>query len=233
MNILLVGKGPMAQAVADLCGEKQISCLRIASSNDWPQDQSIVEKSVVTHFGSGRLLPWLIKMCASYERPLIQGSTGVQTYLSRRGWVINAPNLSLPMVRFMVDFPPYAQSLIELGAKLSIIESHQSTKKDVSGTARAIAKSLDQPVSIIRSIRDPKTQQMIGVPAEYLDGHAYHDFSLSCPGGEVIISSTRIHGRRPYAHGALAVAKAIVDPKCLDRGVHQLKDIIDILPISE
>lgn len=61
------------------------------------------------------------------------------------------------------------------GYKLTVTESHQSSKVDTSGTAKAVVKSfqkmgLDFSVSDIAKVRDDAGQRAMGVPAEHLAG---------------------------------------------------------------
>ncbi len=234
MKILLVGQGNMATAVAKLCKQKNIDChwnkeLLIFFPKDYYPPQLIEDKMVAIHFGSGRLLPQLIELCESNQIPIIQGSTKLTHPVPEnpKTAIINAPNLSLPVIRFMMAFPDFAAA-IKPGMEFGIVESHQEKKADTSGTARMIAKLMGIAETAICSIRKPFEQLSFGVPQEHLNGHAYHNFIFKGQGVE-IGSYLRIHSRDTYADGALTLAQPLVENPLMP-GIHQLKDIMHLLP---
>jgi 4-hydroxy-tetrahydrodipicolinate reductase len=95
------------------------------------------------------------------------------------------------------------------GYAAAIRESHQSTKKDTSGTAKALVadfQALGLPFTVedIEKIRDPRDQLAMGVPREHLDGHAFHAYTVKSADGSVALSlSHNILGRRVYAEGTV------------------------------
>lgn len=99
------------------------------------------------------------------------------------------------------------------GYTLEIIESHQRNKADTSGTAKAIAESFQQlglqfDVNQIQKVRVPSDQQdKMGVPREYLDGHAFHTYRLKSPDGTVGFEfQHNVCGRTIYAEGTVDAA---------------------------
>merc|ERR1711964_315892 len=74
---------------------------------------------------------------------------------------------------------------------MELVESHQSTKADTSGTAKAMVGHFNdlgvQPFKVddIKQIRDPKEQTALGVPEEHLTGHAWHRYTLTSSDGSV------------------------------------------------
>lgn len=229
MQIVLVGSGKMAMEVGVLCRAREILCIHGMEFVKEHAQSRRIHPLIAMHFGSGRELEELVQFCETLKVPLIQGSTKVEVPIGRDVIIINAPNLSLPMMRFLSAFPDFANS-ISPGMTPSIVESHQSTKADTSGTARAIVKVLGTTNSAITSIRDTGTQLALGVPEEHLDGHAYHDFIFTGQGVEIKVS-TKIRGRQTYAEGAVALAQALADqPKALQNGLYELKDVLPLLP---
>ncbi|PON48567.1 Dihydrodipicolinate reductase [Trema orientale] len=79
----------------------------------------------------------------------------------------------------------YAVVSPQMGKQL--MESHQASKGDTSGTAKAVIscfKNLGVSFDMdqIQLIRDPKLQrEMVGVPDEHLSGHAFHMYHLTSP----------------------------------------------------
>lgn len=153
--------------------------------------------------------------------PFVIGTTGYDrqhafemVHRSATSAVI-APNMSTPIVmvqcalKYLAErFPGALESY-----KLSITESHQKTKKDVSGTAKAFVNFFEamgiRPEDIqIESIRDEAEQRALGVPEENLKGHGYHWYNVQSAAGDVALSlSHNINGRRVYAEGTLRAAE--------------------------
>ena len=230
MNILLSGQGEMAKAVSATCASQGISCIQIQKGADY---HSLWPPVVAIHFGSGRQLPELLDICENMRIPLIQGSTHLIAPIpsNRNIAIINSPNLSIAMIRFMVAFPAFAEA-IKKGMGMRITESHHEGKQGISGTALAVANTLGIPESTIWSITDPALQVPRGIPHEHLRGHAYHDFTfsdLSDQGVEIVVS-TKINGRKTYAEGALTIARKLASlEKPLKSGVYGPEDILHLL----
>ncbi len=229
MNILLAGHGKMANALIKACtGKHKVT---VFSEEDFDYSLETFGKPIAIHFGSGKQLQALIDSCWGWKIPLIQGSTKLEKEFDIHGEmiVVNAPNLSIPMIRFLNAFPAFAFA-IKPKMAVNIIESHQLGKKDTSGTARLVANTLGIEEWTIKPVRDVGVQRLLGVPEEHLNGHAYHDFIFRDSSVEIKVS-TKIHGRKTYAEGALAVAEAITSANPpLAHGVYELKDIMHLLP---
>ena len=221
----------MTKSVETACASRGIQITKFGMDFDYSNPN--YGKPIAIHLGSGRQLLPLIDLCEALQMPVIQGSTKLTEPLpsNRNVVIINAPNLSLPMIRFLASFPAFAQA-IKAGMVARVVESHQVKKADTSGTARAIAKVLDIPESSIKSVRDPDIQLTLGVPEEHLGGHAYHDFVFTGQGVEIKVS-TKIRGRATYAEGALTLARALTDQQePLKNGIYELKDILHLLPTA-
>jgi dihydrodipicolinate reductase len=208
MNILLVGNGKLASAIAKACQEASIPCFRdIEAFRSDPQDDTIA-----VHCGSGRQIKELVDCCVECPTPLIQASTMIRTadYSAYGLFMLDAPNTSLQIVYMMLVLPKIIKALTGLGMTLKVIESHQAGKKDTSGTARGILTAAGLPHDFIEAVRDPRIQKDVyGVPEAFLDGHAYHLFTFTGPGDIEIQISTKVHGRETYALGVLALAKKL------------------------
>ncbi len=229
MNILIGGgKGNMALELEAGCKLQGVNFLNFGkgSGHDYMPD-----KTVAIHFGSNEYFLELVILCEKLKVPLIVGSTGIEIPPCPEIPIIKAPNLSLTMMRFMVAFPIFVKA-IGAQKQLKIVESHQSGKADVSGTAKTIAQALEIPESEIESIRTEGLQLAFGVPKDNLDGHAYHQFLFTGEVGIDFIVKTKIHGRKVYAEGAIELAQAIVAQTVpLKNGIYELKDILHLIPL--
>jgi 4-hydroxy-tetrahydrodipicolinate reductase len=148
-----------------------------------------------------------------------------------------APNMAKQIVAFqaMMEFLGTNFPGVFSGYKLSVVESHQKTKADTSGTAKAVVatfREMGLPFddSQIEMVREEKQQlERMSVPAEALDGHAFHTYAVDSADGSVHFEfQHNVCGRRVYAEGtidaAVYLAKTIfkgAEPRC-----HSMIDIL-------
>jgi 4-hydroxy-tetrahydrodipicolinate reductase len=117
-------------------------------------------------------------------------------------------NFSTPVVIFqeMIRFAGKNFPGALKGFKLLRKESHQSGKKDPSGTMIAsqndFSALLGEPVTTeqIMMVRDPLVQELeLGISQQYLGGHGFHTYTLVSPDGTVELQfSHNILGRNTY-----------------------------------
>lgn len=154
--------------------------------------------------------------------PFVMGTTGfdlarARALVERAGIpAVIAPNMAIPIVLMQIALEHIAREFpgALAGHSFTITESHQATKKDTSGTAKAVVSDfarLGLPIaqSDIRMVRDPEVQSAtLGVAPEHLAGHAYHFYELASPGRDLRMKlSHEIDGRRVYARGTLAAVR--------------------------
>lgn len=130
-----------------------------------------------------------------------------------------APNMAAPIVLLQAagDYLATRFPAALADAELTIRESHQSGKKDTSGTAKAMVDYLqrlgvDFEIDAIEKLREPGPQQQFGVPEEHLGGHAFHRYELSTAADTVrLVLEHNVVGRRVYAEGTLAAVRFLRD----------------------
>lgn len=101
------------------------------------------------------------------------------------------------------------------GYKLEVVESHQKTKADTSGTAKAVIASIQKLASDdnftnkdIQMLRDDQASLDFGVPADAMNGHAFHTYTLTSPDGSVQFQlKHNVAGRTVYAEGTADAVK--------------------------
>ena len=110
---------------------------------------------------------------------------------------VTTPSLAPQMGKQVVAFQAAMRLMAEnfpgafKGYTLTVTESHQASKVDTSGTAKAIVQSFndlgcDFDIADAELVRDVPTQLgRMGVPEEHLLGHAYHTYRLVSPDGSV------------------------------------------------
>ena len=205
MKIFVVGSGKLANEILS-------SDLSFHSSEilKWdPSYQTLEERTILVHAGSGRQLTECINFCERTNSVFIELSTGLETEkINPNFTLIICPNTSILLLKIMNIvglFGAYFEN-----DKISITESHQSTKKSTPGTAFHFANSLKLPIEKITSIRETDTQlNKIGIPPAYLDKHAYHKISIEDGFDEVTIE-TKVLGHKSYANGVKKIVDAVL-----------------------
>ncbi len=163
-----------------------------------------------------------IEYFTSKKIPFVIGTTGYDQAKARAMVeasgvpAVIAPNMAIPIVLMQIALDYLAANFpgALAGYQFSVSESHQSTKKDTSGTAKAVVgdfAKLGLPITTdqIQMIRDPKTQtEQLGVPEEFLTGHAYHYYEMTSESGDVRMKlSHEINGRGVYTHGSVTAVE--------------------------
>jgi dihydrodipicolinate reductase len=188
-------------------GQKVLIC----SSNVLGIDERVTDimenVSVIVVTLAGNVLEKEIDFLLTLDIPLIILSTQYDVEMVRQKAIIDnvtvvmSENIALPIVDFwdrlenLVDFDNKSK------LKISITESHQSSKSDISGSAIKVldllkAKGLsvdfsdkdrlkykvglDGNYGCISCLRNNVTQETYGIPVEHLSGHAYHSFWFYC-----------------------------------------------------
>ncbi len=148
---------------------------------------------------------------------------------------IVAPNMAKEIVAFQLAMEYMAKSCPGLFKDyvLDITESHQKTKADTSGTAKAMVSVFNQlgvpfEAKQINKKRTELDYEALGIPLEYWGGHGYHTYSLSKQDGSVALSFTHnINGRQAYIDGALDAIRYLHKRKNEVTGT--VFDMIDVL----
>lgn len=163
--------------------------------------------------------------------PFVMGTTGGDRELLQRTveqagvYCVIAPNMAKQIValqagieRMAADFPDSFG-----GYTLSVQESHQSTKADTSGTAKAVSAHLAQltgesdftseRITRVRDVPEqlagggPSHRGVSPVPEEAISGHAFHTYSLTSADGKVEFQFRHnVQGRTTYAEGSVDAA---------------------------
>ena len=162
---------------------------------------------------------------ASLNLPFVMGTTGGDREALMRDtetsgvYAVIAPNMCKQIVALQAALSQMAKDFPGSfsGYSLSVVESHQSTKADTSGTAKAVSDSLSvltgkpfDHASIVR-VREPSAQLAGGglshtgvspVPEVALGGHAFHTYHLAADGVDFQIRHN-VSGRVTYAEGTV------------------------------
>ena len=178
--------------------------------------------------------------------PFVMGTTGGdresladEVRASRLPAVI-APQMGKQVVAFQAAMRLMAENFpgAFTGYTLTVTESHQSSKVDTSGTAKAIVQSFNDlgcgfDIEDARLVRDEPTQLgEMRVPKEHLLGHAFHTYKLTSPDGSVGFEfQHNVCGRSIYAEGTVDAALFLAQKmqSATSPGEETLFDMIDVL----
>ena len=151
--------------------------------------------------------------------PFVMGTTGgdraalVETVRASKNPAVIAPQMGKQVVAMQAMLRRTAEQFPGAfdGYTLTVVESHQQTKLDTSGTAKAIVESF-RALGVkafadddIERVRNPnESVDRMGVPEDFLDGHAYHTYRLVSPDGTVAFEwRHNVNGRAIYAQGTV------------------------------
>jgi len=185
------------------------------------------------------------ELYTSLGLPFVMGTTGgdreglMATVDAAGTYAVISPNMGKQIVALQ-SMLEYAEDTFPgawAGYKLEVVESHQSTKVDTSGTAKALVKSFqglgmgDFAEEDIEKVRDREGQLgRMNVPEEHINGHAYHTYTLTSPDGTVQFQfQHNVCGRRFYAEGtvdALLFLKSRVEAGA-DQKVYSMRDVLE------
>ncbi|XP_071693691.1 4-hydroxy-tetrahydrodipicolinate reductase 2, chloroplastic-like [Rutidosis leptorrhynchoides] len=175
--------------------------------------------------------------------PFVMGTTGgdrdllYKTVQESNLYAVISPQMGKQVVAFLAAMDIMSKQFPGAfsGYKLEVLESHQHTKLDTSGTAKAVISCFQKlgvsfDMDEVQLIRDPKQQvELVGVPEEYLDGHAFHMYHLTSPDGTVSFEfQHNVCGRSIYAEGAIDAALFLAK-KIQSRADKKIYDMIDVL----
>lgn len=244
-EITLVGSsGRMGQAIVACTA--QIPGLTIAHNIDDRTDVSAGEEFVadcdlVIDFSSHTITPWIAKLCAQNNIPLVTGTTG---HTSEENGSLSAYANVIPIVK-STNYSTGVNMLFWLTRKtaeilgpdfdLEIIEAHHSLKKDApSGTAKTLLEILAdvrnlQVGEAVRHGRSgvvgERTRNEIGVHA-IRGGDIVGDHTVLFANiGERLELSHKASNRNTFAKGALRAAQWVIDQK---PGLYSMQDVLGL-----
>ena len=161
------------------------------------------------------------KFYVAHKIPFVMGTTGGnreklhETIISGTTPAVIAPNMAKQIVGFqaMMEYAATTFPNLFKNYTLSIRESHQKTKADTSGTAKAMVGYFNQlgipfTHNDIHKERDPDVQKdEWNIPEQHINGHAWHTYTLTSPDETVCFEFTHnINGRDIYAQGTMDAA---------------------------
>jgi len=176
--------------------------------------------------------------------PFVMGTTGGDRDALLQdvegNFAVIAPNMGKQIVAMQSALEELATKFPTAfgGYALKVQESHQKTKADTSGTAKAVIESLktltdnqdfeaDQDVDMIRNDQESMD---FGVPKEYMTGHAFHTYTLTSPDKTVEFQlQHNVVGRTVYAEGTADAVKFLAKKIAQGEDQPQIYTMINVL----
>ena len=184
----------------------------------------------------------------SHELPFVMGTTGgdrdklLSDVTKAQLYTVIAPNMAKQIVALQAMLEEMQKSYpgVYEGYTLTVTESHQKTKADTSGTAKALVDTFNKmgitPISYedISKIRTEEEQiQIMQVPEEFLGGHAYHTYRIEAEDKSTAFEFRHnVNGRRIYAEGTVD-AVLFLAQQVTNQTNQKLFTMIDILKSGE
>ncbi|GAV65105.1 DapB_N domain-containing protein/DapB_C domain-containing protein [Cephalotus follicularis] len=175
--------------------------------------------------------------------PFVMGTTGgdrdllYKTVEDSGVYAVISPQMGKQVVAFLAAMEIMAEQFPGAfsGYSLRVMESHQASKVDTSGTAKAVVSCFQKlgvsfEMDQIQMIRDQRQQvEMVGVPEEHLAGHAFHMYHLTSPDETVSFEfQHNVCGRSIYAEGTVD-AVLFLAKKVQAKADKRIYNMIDVL----
>lgn len=220
-KVIVVGSGKLARAVLETLHQDQ----QLNLSTWENRNTNIAEASIIVHAGSGRQLPEVYEFCKSTRSVLIELATGTATGNGAFSFpIVLCPNTSLLMIKFLAMLKHFKNPSHSF--EIALLESHQSSKKSLPGTAVEIANAIGLPQDNILSVRNPEVQsKQLNIPTEFLPKHAYHKLSLK-DGSVSIEIETNVLGHDSYGSGVAAIIAAVGNRE-LENRIYQITEFAE------
>ncbi len=175
--------------------------------------------------------------------PFVMGTTGGdrealgRTVEGSSISAVIAPNMAKQIVglqAMMAYAAEYFPGLFS-GYSLEVRESHQASKADTSGTAKAMVHYFNQlGVSFSQSdiirVRDPEEQKTMGIPEEHINGHGWHTYTLVSPDKNATFRIVHnINGRDIYTQGTFDAVMFLAEKTAAANETGKVYSMIDVL----
>ncbi|KAL1189567.1 4-hydroxy-tetrahydrodipicolinate reductase 2 [Cardamine amara subsp. amara] len=175
--------------------------------------------------------------------PFVMGTTGgdrtrlYKTVEESKIYAVISPQMGKQVVAFLAAMEIMSEQFPGAfgGYSLEVMESHQASKLDASGTAKAVISCFQKlgvsfDMDQIQLIRDPKEQiEVVGVPEEHVSGHAFHLYHLTSPDKTVSFEfQHNVCGRSIYAEGTVD-AVLFLAKKIRSKAEKRIYNMIDVL----
>ena len=135
--MIVVGSGELATAILEELIQDKTGLVVLWET----RDPNSTQESIVVHAGSGRQLAEVYEFCKSSNSVFVELSTGTTTIGNDFSFpVILCPNTSILLMKFLSMWKHFGN--LSNDFDISILESHQHSKKSTPGAAVEIADAI-------------------------------------------------------------------------------------------
>lgn len=196
-------------------------------------DQLAEEADLLIDFSLPGSTAEIVQKVAYHQKPLIIGTTGQtsETKLiietaSRQIPILYSPNFTMG-IALCLEASAFFGRHLKGSCFVDLVETHHTQKKDApSGTALALAKSLDFghicPGTLVETPRSKETIAIHSVRTGEVVGE--HRIIFECEGERIEIKH-EVRSREAFAHGALRAAKFLAHRS---PGLYTMKDLLHV-----
>lgn len=205
MKVILAGNGRFAKEITKYFLKSKI---QVSSIEDIKENQKCYENFII-YVGSERNLEKAQIISRKNKIPIIFLSTNFNIK-KISSCIYQTVNSSFEVKSFIdscLSF--YKNNHVEL---VSITESHQKTKEDISGTAKLLCDEMKASYKLIKSVRNPSQQLKFGIPEKFLDSHAYHKVTFKNRKDTFDFQIT-ILGKETYIRGIIKIMDLVKHKK--------------------
>ena len=228
--------------------------IELISKNEKNTFMTMVKEKKISFITVDFTLPTAVNDNAEFyclhNLPFVMGTTGgnrqeiIETVLKHSTLAVISQNMAKEIVAFQSMFELAANNFNKIFDKysLTIRESHQKNKVDVSATAKemlTLFKSMGVNCSEndIISIRDPETQKnILNIPKDFISGHAWFFYELLSEDSSTKFEfSHKINGRDIYAKGtldAIIYLDSILKTGGYNKTLHTMQDVLKYHPAN-
>eukprot|EP00531_Pseudo-nitzschia_arenysensis_P018887 CAMPEP_0116121066 /NCGR_PEP_ID=MMETSP0329-20121206/3504_1 /TAXON_ID=697910 /ORGANISM="Pseudo-nitzschia arenysensis, Strain B593" /LENGTH=339 /DNA_ID=CAMNT_0003614865 /DNA_START=77 /DNA_END=1096 /DNA_ORIENTATION=+ len=220
-----VDKDELSSAIEGLkasCGEKNVLAI------DYTHPSAVNSNA---EFYVEQKLPFVMGTTGGDREKLMEGVN------SAKHFAVIAPNMAKQIVAMQAALEDLAKKFPGSFAtyKIACRESHQKTKADTSGTAKAVIDSLTElsddefTYDDIEMIRDDQGAIDFGVPEDAMKGHAFHRYTLTSADGTTQFAlEHNVAGRTIYAEGTADAVKFLAG-RVREESEGKVFSMIDVL----
>ncbi|KAG7343097.1 dihydrodipicolinate reductase [Nitzschia inconspicua] len=210
------------QGLKEACGEKNVLAI------DYTHPSAVNSNA---DFYVEQKLPFVMGTTGGDREKLVDGVNAAKHF------AVIAPNMAKQIVAMQAALEDLAKKYPGAFSSYTMAckESHQKTKADTSGTAKAVIDSLkelsddDFTYDDIQMIRDDQEALDFGVPEDALKGHAFHRYTLtSADGSTQFALEHNVAGRTIYAEGTADAVKFLAE-RLQEGGEGKVYTMINVL----
>jgi 4-hydroxy-tetrahydrodipicolinate reductase len=238
--------GQIKEDIFKISEEGEIALVKPEKHNDFLANctANIGSNLIIVDYSQPDAVNRNAELYCKHKIPFVMGTTGgdrkalEEVVKNSEISAVIAPNMAKQIVGFQAMMQYASENFPNLfkDYTLEITESHQTGKKDTSGTAKAMVSYFNRlgipfTAEQIRMIRNPIDQKLaVGIPEEYLSGHGWHTYTLKSKDETVKFQFIHnVNGRDIYAEGTIDAIRFLNKKFYQENQKGKVYSMIDVL----